>query len=264
MTTYLAADPTAPAPTSRQRAWLLAALRADDGLLPLDVPDGSRRLMRERGWISVIPVVDDPLPTRHKITSAGRLALLSVGKADALLSVLTSVDPGRIEKPVQRQILSSLIREGLVCRLTRRGDPAPDQERFPYITNLGRRLVGLPEENTIPACNYLIAAFAERGVSVAVETDRNGDCRVVHRAQGAQGFEARFYREVWNPGFYTYSARHPAWMHNKPWTALITYGTDGAVEKHLPNGLGIEKESAVLADAFTAWLADRDDAAFAS
>ncbi|MFG2210548.1 hypothetical protein [Streptomyces sp. NPDC048638] len=256
----LAADPNAPAPTARQRTWLFAALRADDGLMPLGVPHRSLDLMRERGWLKTAPATDDdPLQIRHQLTPGGRFALLSVGKADALLSVLTSTEPGRIEKPMQRQILTSLLREGLVCRLTRRGEQDQDDEQFTYITTLGRRLVGLPDEDATPAGDYLVAAFTEKGLTVAVETDRNGDTRVVYRLGD---IEARFFREVWNPGFYTYSVRHPAWMHDKPWTALITYGADGAVEKHLPNGLGVQKESARMAAAFTAWLADRDDAAF--
>ncbi|MFD7620079.1 hypothetical protein [Streptomyces sp. NPDC059802] len=262
MSTFLAADPNAPAPTSRQRTWLFAALRADDGLLPLGVPLRSLNLMRERGWIKSAPATDaDPLQARHELTPEGRFALLSVGKADALLSVLVSTEPGRIERPVQQQILDSLIREGLACRLTRCGEQDSDREQFTYITNLGRRLVALPEVDDTPAGDYLVAAFAAKGITVDVESDSAGDTRVVYRLGDV---EARFFREVWNPGHYTYSARHPAWMHNKPWTALITYGADEAVEKHLPNGLGVEEESARVAAAFTAWLTDRDDAAFAA
>ncbi|GGU49413.1 hypothetical protein [Streptomyces violascens] len=262
MPTSLAAGPNAPAPTARQRTWLFAALRADDRLMPLGVPHRSLDLMRERGWLQFAPATDDdPLRARHVLTAAGRFALLSVGKADALLSVLTSSEPGRIERPVQQQILTSLLREGLVCRLSRRGEQGEDQEQFTYISNLGRRLVGLPEVDTTPASDYLVAAFAAQGITVAVESDSVGDTRVVYRLGD---LEARFFREVWNPGHWTYSARHPSWMHDKPWTALITYSADGAVEKHLPNGLGVKEESVRLAAALTAWLTDRDDAAFAA
>lgn len=60
MSTFLAADPNAPAPTSRQRTWLFAALRADDGLMPPGVPLRSLNLMRERGWLKRAPL---PIPT---------------------------------------------------------------------------------------------------------------------------------------------------------------------------------------------------------
>ncbi|KOU50121.1 hypothetical protein [Streptomyces sp. WM6378] len=262
MPVSLATDPNTPGPTARQRTWLFAALRADDGLMPLGVPHRSLDLMRERGWLQFAPATDDdPLQARHVLTAAGRFALLSVGKADALLSVLTSAEPGRIERPVQRQILTSLLREGLVRRLSRRGEQGEGQVQFTYITNLGRRLVGLPEVDDTPASDYLVAAFAAKGITVAVESDSCGDTRVVYRLGD---MEARFFRKVWNPGHDTYSARHPSWMHDMPWTALITYSGDGAVEKHLPNGLGIKEESARMAAALADWLADRDDAAFAA
>ncbi|MET9779282.1 hypothetical protein ABZ023_34420 [Streptomyces sp. NPDC006367] len=262
MPTFLHADSHAPAPNARQRTWLLAALRAADGLLPVGVATRSLNVLRERGWITTAPAGDDDAePVRYKITPAGRFALLSVAKADALLSTLVSAEPGRIESPVQGRILNSLVREGLVTRLTRRGQQTEGEEQHPYITNLGRRLVGLPEVDDTPAGDYLVAALAAHGLEARVETDHSGDSRVVYRSGDV---EALFYREVWNPGHYTYSARHPAWMHNKPWTALIAYGADQAVEKHLPNGLGVQEESARMADAFTAWLADRDDAAFSA
>ncbi|MFF9785695.1 hypothetical protein [Streptomyces nigrescens] len=260
MPTFLATDPNAPAPNRNQRAWLLATLRAADGLLPMSVPDRSLNVLRERGWITTVPARDDDTTNvRHTITSQGRLCLLSVAKADALLSVLTSTESGRIETPVQERILSSLIREDLVTYLTRRGEQAEGQEQHPYITNLGRRLVGLPEVDDTPASDYLVAALAAHGLDADVETDGDGDTRVVFR-QG--DVEARFYREVWNPGHYTYSARHPVWMHTKPWTALVTYADDGAVEKLLLNDLGIQEESARMAASFATWLTDRDDDAF--
>ncbi|MFE7485063.1 hypothetical protein [Streptomyces sp. NPDC057552] len=262
MPTFLAADPHAPAPNALQRTWLLAALRAADGLLPAGVSTRSLNVLRERGWITTAPARDDDGEfVRYKITPAGRFALLSVAKADALLSTLVAVEPGRIEAPVQERILNSLVREGLVVHLTRRGQQAEGEEQHPYLTNLGRRLVGLPEVDDTPAGDYLLAALAAHGLEAGVETDDHGDSRVVYCSGDV---EALFYREVWNPGHYTYSARHPAWMHTKPWIALITYGADEAVEKHLPNGLGVQEESARMAGAFTAWLADRDDAAFAA
>lgn len=260
MPTFLSADPNAPTPTSRQRTWLFAALRAHDGLMPLGVPLRSLSLMRERGWLKAVPATDDdPQQLRHEVTPEGRFALLSVGKADALLSVLVSAEPGLLKLPVQQQILNSLVREGLVTRLTRHGEQDEDQEQFPYITNLGRLLVGLPQADTTPAGDYLLAALAAKGITAGVERDSSGNTRVVYRDGD---IHAQFFREVWNPGFYTYSARHPSWMHNKPWTALITYGTDGAVEKHLPNDLGVQEESARMAASFAAWLTAGDDDAF--
>ncbi|MCX4826547.1 hypothetical protein OG883_43705 [Streptomyces sp. NBC_01142] len=259
MPTFLAADPNTPPPNARQRTWLLAALRAADGLLPVGVPTRSLNVLRERGWITTAPAGDDdPMLIRHKITPAGRFALLSVAKADALLSTLVSVEPGRIEAPVQERILDSLVREGLVTRLTRRGQQAEDEEQHPYITNLGRRLVSLPEADDTPAGDYLLAALATSGLEARVETDSNGDSRIVYRRGDV---EALFYREVWNPGFYTYSARHPAWMHTKPWTALVTHAED-TVEEHMPSGLGVQEESARMAASFAAWLTHRDDRAF--
>ncbi|MBQ0890685.1 hypothetical protein KBZ94_38195 [Streptomyces sp. RM72] len=262
MPTFLAADTHAPAPNALQRTWLLAALRAADGLLPVGVATRSLNVLRERGWITTAPARDDDAEfTRYKITPAGRFALLSLAKADALLSTLVSVEPGRIEAPVQERILNSLVREGLVINLTRRGQQAEGEEQHPYLTNLGRRLVGLPEVDDTPAGDYLLAALAANGLEAAVETDHKGDSRVVYRSGDV---EALFYREVWNPGHYTYSALHPAWMHTKPWTAQITHDAGEALEKHLPNGLGVQEESARMAGAFAAWLADRDDAAFAA
>jgi hypothetical protein len=259
MPTFLAADPNAPAPNSRQRTWLLVALRAAGGLLPLGVPTRSLNVLRERGWITTAPADDtDPTDVRHQITPAGRFALLSVAKADALLSVLVSVDPGRIEAPVKERTLNSLIREGLVTRLTRRGEQTEGQEQHPYITNLGRRLVSLPEADNTPAGDYLVAALAASGLEASVESDSDGDTRVVYRNGD---IEALFFREVWNPDGYTYSARHPAWMHTKPWTALVTHAED-TLEKHMPDGLSIQEESARMAASFTAWLNHRDDHAF--
>ncbi|WP_329020506.1 hypothetical protein [Streptomyces sp. NBC_01601] len=260
MPTFLATNPDAPAPNPRQRAWLLAALRAAGGLLPLDVPTRSLNVLRERGWIRTAATGDgEPGGIRYKITPDGRFALLSVAKADALLSVLVSVEPSRIEAPVKERTLNSLIREGLVAHLTRRGEQVEGQEQYPYITNLGRRLVGLPEGDDTPASDHLVAAFAAKGLDVSVETDSSGDTRVVYRDGDV---EALFFREVWNPDGYTYSARHPSWMHNKPWTALVTYSTEGVVEKHLPSDLGAKEESARMAASFAAWLTDRDDGAF--
>ncbi|TLQ39283.1 hypothetical protein [Streptomyces marianii] len=250
----------APAPTRLQRAWLLAALRDQGGLLPPGIRTRSLNVMLDRDWIKIAPAgVDGATDVRYKITPGGRFALLSAAKAGVLLSVLVSSEPGRIEAAAQEKTLGSLIRDGLVTRLARHGEHAEGQEQHLYITNLGRRLVGLPEVDETPASDYLVAAFAANGLDVSVETDSDGDTCVVYQ-QG--DVEAAFFREIQTPGFgWNYSARHPAWMHTKPWAALVSH-TGGVLEKRLPSGIGIKEESARMAASFAAWLTDRDDSAF--
>ncbi|MEO3976799.1 hypothetical protein [Streptomyces sp. CAU 1734] len=257
--TFLAPDPDAPVPNLRQRAWLLAALRAADGLLPPGVPTRSLNVLRQRGWFTTAPAADDgPLLIRYRITPKGRYALLSPAKATALLSVLTSTEPGRIDTMVQDRILASLLREGLAVQLTRHGERTGNRELHPHITNLGRRLVGLPEADDTPASDHLIAALASYGLSAGVETDSLDNTYVVYRCRGV---EAQFFREVWNPDGYTYSARHPSWMHSKPWTARLIH-SGVVVERRPPGGLDVLQASARLALSLVTWLADRNDCAF--
>ncbi|WP_127452895.1 hypothetical protein [Streptomyces sp. B29(2018)] len=261
MPTFLAADPPAPAPNALQRTWLLAALRAADGLLPAGVSTRSLNVLRERGWITTAPARDDDAEfVRYKITPAGRIALLSGAKADALLSTLVAVEPGRIEAPVQERILNSLVREGLVVHLTRRGKQDEDQEQYPYITNLGRRLVGLTEVDSTPSDTYLIDAFAQHGIRVCVETDEDGNTQIAYREKGV---EALFYRPIDSPGRSMHSATHPAWMHASPWYGFLDHRGD-YLEMHLPNNPNLKEGSARMAASFAAWLSSRDDAAFSA
>ncbi|MER6126555.1 hypothetical protein ABT173_28850 [Streptomyces sp. NPDC001795] len=258
--TFMAANPATPAPTRQQREWLLAALRDADRLLPEGIAPRSLDLMRERKWITTAPAADENSGLRNRLTDHGYFALLSIPKANALMSVLVSQEPGRIETAVQERTLASLVREGLVTMLTRRGEQDPDQEQHPYITNLGRRLIGLPEVDETPASEYLIAALAEHGITAHVRAERAeyGNTQVAYRRKNV---EALFYRTIWNPGHYNHSATHPAWMHDKPWTGVINQGGH-YLEKNLPNGLGLKEESARMAAAFAAWLDSRDDSAF--
>jgi hypothetical protein len=256
--TFMAAKPATPAPTRQQRKWLLAALRDADRLLPEGITSRSLDFMHGHKWITTAPAADENSGQRHRLTAQGSFALLSIPKANALMSVLVSQEPGRIETAVQERTLASLVREGLVTMLTRRGEQDPDQEQHPYITNLGRRLIGLAEVDETPACEYLIAALAEHGITATVEHDEDGNTQVAYR-QG--NVEALFYRTIWNPGHYTHSATHPAWMHDKPWYGFVDHGGD-YLEKNLPNGLDLKEESGRMAAAFAAWLGSRDDSAF--
>ncbi|WP_327359684.1 hypothetical protein [Streptomyces sp. NBC_01304] len=255
----LASNSFTATPTSRQRSWMLAALRDRALILPETVNSRSLVLMRSREWIEPVPAEQGP--HKFRLTFLGRFALLSVPKAHALLSAQSPADrhPGRLTFNASAMTLKPLISERLVVMLDRHGEQRAGREEHPYITNLGRRIVELPEADETEAGQYLTDAFAEAQIPVSVERDNDGNTRVVYRRDGVV---AQFYREVWNPDGYTHSVRHPAWMHTKPWTALVTYGTDGAVEKNLLNHLGLPTESAQMATSFAAWLRDRDDDAF--
>lgn len=151
MTTSTATGPRVPAPTSRQREWMLTALRHPDRELPAGVSSRSLVLMRDRKWIEPLPVKPGTSGPSDRLTSRGSLALLSIPKANALMSVLTSPEEGRIDANTSARTMSSLVREGLVTMLTKSGAQATGQEQHPHITNLGRRLVGLPEVDQNPA-----------------------------------------------------------------------------------------------------------------
>lgn len=252
MSTLRSTASTAGSASARQRQWLLAALRDPGLLLPDGIPARSLAGMARRRWIEPVPADDSDGRARHRLTEAGRFALLTAAKAQALMSVTVARKAGRIDPETPWSTLKALAGDGLITYLTERGERgAGGQDHHPFISNLGRRLVSLPEADDTPASQTLIEAFARRHIVVQVERDDNGDNHVVYRHDG---LEAHFYRCIWGPLKTTHSATHPAWMHDSSWYGGINHAGDRQ-EITLPEGMSLASESERMADVFAAWLA---------
>lgn len=252
MSTIPTASRTTPAANSRQRQWMLAALRDPDLLLPDDIAARSLAGLARRCWIEPVPADNGSDRVRHRLTESGRFALLTAAKARALMSVTVARKAGLIDTETPWPTLKALVGDGLVTYLTDRGEQgARGQDHHPFITNLGRRLISLPEVDETPASQTLTAAFAARGIVVEVEHDDSGNNHVVYRRGDV---EAHFYRCIWGPAKTTHSATHPAWMHDSSWYGGIRHAGDRR-EIILPVGTGLAAESERMAELFAAWLA---------
>lgn len=232
-------------PNSRQRAWMFTALGEPELLLPEDIPARSLATLRGREWIEQQPGGDDAGPVRHALTATGRAALLTVPKCNALLS---AEEDGRIAPTTAWPTLESLLREGLAVRLTAHGRPGAAADSA-YISVLGRRLGGLPAADERPASQLLIEALAARGIAAAVESDEDGNSRVVHRAPG---LEVLFFR-VLGPGP-GHSATHPAWMHDSAWQRSIDHPGDYVDLVRVLGGADCSADSSKAANALAELL----------
>jgi hypothetical protein len=252
MSTIPTTGRTTPAANSRQRQWMLAALRDTALLLPDDIAARSLATLARRRWIEAIPAGNGDDRVRHRLTEPGRFALLTAAKARALMSVTVARKAGLIDTETPWPTLKALVSDGLVTYLTDRGERGVrGQDHHPFITNLGRRLISLPEVDETPASQTLTAAFAARGIVVEVEHDDSGNNHVVYRRGDV---EAHFYRCIWGPAKTTHSATHPAWMHDSSWYGGIRHAGDRG-EIILPEGTGLAAESERIAELFAAWLA---------
>ncbi|MFM9452374.1 hypothetical protein [Streptomyces europaeiscabiei] len=252
MSTIPTTGRTAPAANSRQRQWMLAALHDADLLLPDDVAARSLATMARHRWVEAVPADNGNDRVRHRLTESGRFALLTAAKARALMSVTVARKAGLVDTETPWPTLKALVSDGLVTYLTDRGERgARGQDHHPFITNLGRRLISLPEVDENPASQTLTAAFTERGIVVEVEHDDSGNNHVVYRRGDV---EAHFYRCIWGPAMTTHSATHPAWMHDTSWYGWINHAGDRR-EIILPEGTGLAAESKRMAELFASWLA---------
>lgn len=243
-------------PTPYQRKKMIEALTVDHYLLPGETDGRSLDVMLDQRWIleytprgslagSARAAGYDGF-THFRLTRKGRLALLTPSK----LAALESADQyGRLTKPTAWPTQQSLDADGFIVNLTERGQVVTGQEHHPYISNLGRRVLGLAPVDETPASDVLIAAFAEWGITTAVETDEDGDTAVVYR-NGP--IVASFYRCIGDD--WHHSATHPAWMHDSSWYGAVAYGMDQQ-EMCGPDDFGdVNADSTATAEAFAEWL----------
>ncbi|MER7497098.1 hypothetical protein ABT033_31435 [Streptomyces pharetrae] len=230
-------------PTRYQRKKMLEALAAMLYLLPDNTNTRSLQAMREEGW--VIPASLVPAPgtrMRFCLTRLGRMALLTEAKRTALLSV---DERGALASTVPWPTVTALANDGFIERYDDQG--RRDPHGWPYITNLGRRLMGLPEVDETPAADVLLAELAKWDVTADIEDSPHGD-QVVYRSGPV---EAVFYRTVGKE--WKHSATHPAWMHDSGWYVSIS---DGGDQKEMwgVDGGDVRADSAATAVAFVEWL----------
>ncbi|MFI8265360.1 hypothetical protein [Streptomyces sp. NPDC085665] len=247
------ATPAAKTPTPYQRKKMFEALTEDNYRIPGDTDGRSLDLMLEENWIleyaangrtaAMARALGYDGFTHFRLTRKGRMALLIDRKRTALESAAPT---GRIADGTARPVLRSLEADGLIAYVTDHGQVVKDPTT-PYITNLGRRLLGRPAVNETPAAASLIAEFAQWGITTTVETNENGDTAVVYRDGSIR---AEFYRPLTSRGF---SATHPAWMHNSSWYGWIDDAGDYR-ELIIPEGLPLPEENARTAEAFAEWL----------
>uniref|UniRef100_UPI003F49703F hypothetical protein n=1 Tax=Streptomyces sp. CA-136453 TaxID=3240050 RepID=UPI003F49703F len=244
-------------PTPYQRKKMIEALSADQYRLPSDTDGRSLDVMLDQRWIleythrgrlaGSARAAGYEGFTHFRLTAKGRLALLTPAKRAALES---ADQYGRLKQPIAWPTEQSLDADGFIMRLTERGQVATGQEHHPFISNLGRRVLGLAPVDETPASDVLIAAFAEWGITTAVETDEDGDTAVIYR-HGP--IVARFYRFIGDDDW-QHSATHPAWMHDSPWYGEVAYGMDQQ-EICGPDEFGdVNADSAGTAEAFAEWL----------
>ncbi|MFE1289725.1 hypothetical protein [Streptomyces sp. NPDC058751] len=240
-------------PTPYQRRKMFEALTAEHFCLPRGVNGRSLEVMFNEGWITE-HAADGRLAgptcraryggfTHFRLTLKGRMALLTPSK----LLVMESADEhGRITLTALWLTLGALEVDGLVAHFTDHGQQVKGTGT-PYITNLGRHLMGGHPVDETPAADSLIAALAEWGIPAAVEAQENGNTAVVYKVGSVRG---DFYRVL--PGNRR-SVTHPAWMHNSAWYGFVDNGGNYG-ELHVPEGIGLAKESAFVAEAFAEYL----------
>ncbi|MFF4276220.1 hypothetical protein [Streptomyces sp. NPDC001536] len=257
MTTATSARPvtvkTVKEPTTYQRRKMFEALTADDFRLPGDTNGRSLDVILDEEWIAEY-AADGRLAgparragyegfTHFRLTVKGRMALLTPSKRLALES---ADERGRIAPTVAWPTLGALESEGLIAYFTDHGQQVKGTGT-PYITNLGRRLMGGHPVDETPAADSLIAALAAWDIPAVVETDEDGNTAVVYQAGGIR---ADFYRCL--PGD-RHSVTHPAWLHDSSWYGFIDDHRDYR-ECHVPEGIGLAAENAWVAEAFAEYL----------
>jgi hypothetical protein len=240
-------------PTPYQRRKMFEAVTAEDFRLPGDVNGRSLDAMLDQGWITE-HAADGRLAgsarragyegfTHFRLTRTGRMALLTPSKRRALES---ADERGRIAATVAWPTVAALEAEGLIAHFTDHGQQSKSAGT-PYITNLGRRLMGSCPIDETPAADSLITALAEWGITAAVEKQEDGNTAVVYQSGPVR---ADFYRVM--PGD-RHSATHPAWMHDSAWYGFVDNGGDYG-EIHVPEGIGLAAENAWVAEAFAEYL----------
>ncbi|MEU2357681.1 hypothetical protein ABZ599_32700 [Streptomyces misionensis] len=239
-------------PTPYQRKKMLEALYAPHHRLPGNTYGRSLDAMHAERWIAVYTADGRPAAgavaaghqggAHFRLTKQGRMALLT----DAKRSALETVDErGALASTVPRPTLTALTNDGFVERYDDQG--RRDPHGWPYITNLGRRLMGLPEVDETPAAEVLVAELAKRDITAEVDDSPHGD-QVVYRSDPV---EAVFYRTVSKES--KDSASQPGWMHNPGWYASISDGGDRK-EIWVVDGDDVRAGSAAIAMAFVEWL----------
>ncbi|MYX26838.1 hypothetical protein GTY75_09175 [Streptomyces sp. SID8381] len=265
MTTVTTVRPTTvktvKEPTAYQRKKMVEALSRPDYRLAGDTNSRSLDVMRAERWIAAFTASGRPAApavaagyqgrTHFRLTKRGRMALLT----DAKRNALESVDAfGALGESVPWPTLTALVNDGFVQQLNDHG--RPDVNGKAYITNLGRRLMGLPEVDDTPAADILIAALAKWGIAAQVEDSEEGD-QVVYRSGD---IEAVIYRpfetasERWE-----HSATHPAWRHWSGW-CLTAYVGGAEFQMWGPDDGDVYTDSAATAEALADWLTGSDAA----
>lgn len=239
-------------PTPYQRKKMREALSAPDHRLPGDTNGRSLDAMRAERWIAVYTADGRPAAlalaagyqgfTHFRLTKQGRMALLTDTKRVALES---ADERGALASTVPWPTLTALANDGFVERYDDQG--RRDPHGWPYITNLGRRLMGLPDVDETPAADVLVAELAKWDIAAEVEDSPHGD-QVVYRSGPVQ---AVFYRTVGKER--KHSATHPAWMHDSGWYVAISDGGDQQ-EIWGVDGDDVHTDSAAIAVAFVDWL----------
>ncbi|MEW1677924.1 hypothetical protein AB0O47_32525 [Streptomyces noursei] len=256
MTTATARPTTVKAikePTRYQRAKMLEAIPSDTFTLPRDTKGVSLDLMLEEGWIQEYAANGRTIEyarltgyqgfSHFRLTWAGRMALLTKPQRLALETV---GERGRISAAVARSTVAALEAAGLAAYFTARGERAQG-DGAPYITALGRRLMGLDAVDDSPASDSLIAAFAEWGLPAIVERDSDGNTQVVVETGTIR---ATFSRPV--PGM-GYSATHPRWMHNEAWYGFVNDGGSYG-ETDIPEGIGLDAENVWAVESLVEYI----------
>ncbi|WNZ14885.1 hypothetical protein [Streptomyces sp. 11x1] len=239
-------------PTAYQRKKMLEALSAPHYRLPGDTNGRSLDVMRAERWIAAHTADGRPAGlaiaagyqgfTHFRLTKRGRMALLTDAKRAALDAVDTR---GSLASSVPWPTLTALVNDGFVQLLNDHGRPDPNGTA--YITNLGRRLMSLPEVDETPAANILIAELAKWDVTAEIEDSEHGD-QVVYRAGPVEAVFYRPFGKKWQ-----HSATHPAWMHDSSWCLTVYVGAD-ELQMWGPEGDGARTDSAATAVTFAEWL----------